>query len=509
MSTLLYSSDQPQAQDATTAPLPLVEKPAPAPAFMSTRLLISLLGATLLIAATAYAGLTDPDLGARGALALAIFILAIWAWIFSPLSDTYISLAAAILLVLTGIISTDTFTASLGNSAVWLLVAAVVIAQGLTASGLTRRMTAALVTRARTPRQLAHLFNLSLFLTVYLVPSPSGRAALALPVYRALSDALPDRPQLVKTLGILAPSTILVSAVSSFIGAGAHLVTDEILTAAGHTSIGFLQWMILGTGLGLTAALLVTELCLTLFKPKDDAPARLTLTRADFAQDDAPALTGPLNPQERAMLTILGTTVALWCTESIHGVEPVIVAALGALATTAPGISGTKLGPALKKAPWPMLIFMATTLAIGTALTESGAAIWLTEAVFAPVTTLGAGAGTAFILLTILISTAAHLIIQSRSARSAVLIPLIIAAALPLGINPVAAAFISTAAAGFCHTLTSSAKPVALFASVDGTPTYTPADLLKLSAWLAPAHSALIAVFAFTIWPALGLPLYL
>lgn len=507
MTTLLYTST-PTTQPSPPATPQTQDQKGGAPT-MTTKLLISFITAALLIAATTYTGLTDPTLGPQGALALSIFILAIWAWIFSPLPDTYVSLAAAILLVLTGIIDTNTFTSSLGNSAVWLLICAVVIAQGLTASGLTRRMTAALVTRARTPRQLAHLYNIALFLTVYLVPSPSGRAALALPTYQALTHALPNRPRLLRTLGILAPSTILVSAVSSFIGAGAHLVTDEIITASGHQPIGFLHWMILGTGLGLAASILVTELCLLLFPTTDKAPRELAITPDHFQEEDTPSITGPLQRTEHIMLTILGLTVALWCTETLHGIDPVIIAALGAIATTTPNLGGIKLGPALKKAPWPMLIFMATTLAIGTALAQSGAAAWLTEAVFAPVTTLGQGAGTAFIILTIIISTIAHLVIQSRSARSAVLIPLIIAAATPLGINPVAAAFISTAAAGFCHTLTSSAKPVALFASVDGTTTYTPADLLKLSAWLAPTHAALIAVFSFTIWPALGLPLYL
>ncbi|CAM5301552.1 hypothetical protein SVIOM342S_04470 [Streptomyces violaceorubidus] len=48
-----------------------------------------------------------------------------------------------------------------------------------------------------------------------------------------------------------------------------------------------------------------------------------------------------------------------------------------------------------------------------------------------------------------------------------------IAAAVGAGVNPVAAALASTAAAGFCHTLPASAKPVTLFSDVPGVPTYT------------------------------------
>lgn len=506
MSQLLYSSTQAQQAQPETKKLDLPSQPQ---SFITPLTLISLFLALTLIAASSYTALSNQGLSLEGALTLNVFILAIWAWIFSPLSDTYISLAAALALVILGAISTDQFTASLGSSAIWLLLAAVVMAQGLTASGLTRRLTAQLISRAKTPRQLAHLFNLALFLTVYLVPSPSGRAALALPIYQAMAQPLADRPRLLKALGILAPSTILVSAVASFIGAGAHLVTAEILTANGLESIGFLQWMILGSGLGLAASLLVTELVFFLFPAKDSASQQLQIQLSDLEDPSATPISGPLSRAEVNMASILAGAIILWCTEPWHGLEPVIVALLGALAASAPQLGSVSLGPAIKKAPWPMLIFMAATLAIGTALSQSGAASWLANSLFAPVQGLGPAGAQAFIVLTIILSTLAHLVIQSRSARSAVLIPLIISAALPLGVNPVAAAFISTAAAGFCHTLTSSAKPVALFANLPGQETYTPADLLKLSAWLAPLHSALIALFAFFIWPQLGLPLYL
>lgn len=506
MMKILYSSARTASQETLTdtAPLPVLSVPS-----LTTKTCLSFLVATLLIGAITWAGLQSNGLTAEGALTLAIFVLAIWAWIFSSLSDTYVSLCAALALVMTGVISTQQFTATLGTSTVWLLVAAVIMSQALTESGLTRRLTAQLIVRARTPRQLAHRVNLALFITAYLVPSPSGRAALALPLFTTVADALTDRPKLIKALSILAPSTILVSAVSSFIGAGAHLVTAEILAAQGLETIGFLQWFVLGSGLGFLASLLVTELVLFLFPPRDSAPATLRITLEDIEGNHSTSLRGPLSPQEKKTVAVFAVTAVLWCTEHLHGIAPVMVAILGALAVSAPTHGTVKLGDGIKKAPWAMLIFMAATLAIGTALATSGAATWLAESVFAPISGLGRQGAIVFVLLTILISTVAHLVIQSRSARSAVLVPIIITAATPLGVNPVAAAFISTAAAGFCHTLTSSAKPVALFATAGQYPTYTPSDLIKLSLWLAPLHMALIAVFSFWIWPALGLSLYL
>ncbi|MFC9057796.1 anion permease, partial [Streptomyces sp. NPDC057074] len=143
---------------------------------------------------------------------------------------------------------------------------------------------------------------------------------------------------------------------------------------------------------------------------------------------------------------------------------------------------------------------MAATMAMGVALADSGAAKWLVSGLPAHV------APAVFLGVVVAVSTAAHLVLQSRSARSSVLVPLVIAAAVGAGVNPVAAALASTAAAGFCHTLPASAKPVTLFSDIPGTPTYTPRDLLRLSAVLAPLTALLVLFFAAAVWPLLGVP---
>ncbi|MGH3836542.1 MAG: anion permease [Pseudonocardiaceae bacterium] len=147
---------------------------------------------------------------------------------------------------------------------------------------------------------------------------------------------------------------------------------------------------------------------------------------------------------------------------------------------------------------------MAATAALAAALITSGAAGWLAGAVFGP---LDSSPPWLFLVVVVVLSVAAHLVVQSRTARSSVLVPLVVPAAIALGLNPVAVAFASTAAAGFCHTLTSSAKPVAMFARIDDVTTYDPRDLLHLSAWLAPLTAALVLGCSLFVWPHLGLPL--
>ena len=448
------------------------------------------------LGAAAVAGGLPP----RAALTLAVFAVATWAWVATDLDDTAVALSAALALALTGALDAEELFESLGDEVVWLLVAAFVVGVAVAASGLADRAAGWLLTRARTPRTLFQLTTLALVGTTFAVPSTSGRAALALPVFLALARVLADRPQLVRGLALLVPTVVLLSAVGSLLGAGAHLVTSAILDEAVDGEVSFLRWLVLGLPLALVSSHTAAEVVLR--QTLDRAERRIPLS---VPADRLAAEVGTphrLRPAEQRVLVLLGVVVALWCTEELHGLDPALVALGAALAATAPGFTGTSLGTALAQVPWSLLLFLAATLALGAALLDSGAAAALAQVVIGPLT----GSPVSFLAGVVGVSTAAHLVIASRSARSAVLVPLVVALAPVAGVDPVAAAMASTAAAGFCHTLPASAKPVAVFARVQDAPTYGPRELRRLSAVLGPLNALLVLLFALVVWPQLGLP---
>ncbi|MBY6436146.1 anion permease [Rhodococcus kroppenstedtii] len=449
------------------------------------------------------AGVTGA-LGADGVVTLLVFLVAVWMWIFAPVDDTYVALGAALALVIAGPVDTETFTRTLGDQIIWLLVGSFVIAAAVTASGLSSRVAARVLVLARTPRHLVHAVTATLLLTTFAVPSTSGRAALALPVFLALAAALRHRRSLVLTLALVFPAVILFSAVGSLLGAGAHLITSEIVRTATGAGFEFLHWMLLGLPLAVVWSHLAAEIALSLFTDRAERRTPLALTRGDLGAD-----AGPLTTAQRRVTAVLVVVVAAWCTEPLHGIDPAIVAMTGALVAAAPAVGATTLPAAVKTVPWSLLLFMAATLCLGVALTGSGAAQWLADSVFGPLGGLGSSAAAAFVVTVVIVSLVSHLVVQSRSARSAVLIPLVVATAPTFGIDPAAAAFASTAAAGFCLTLTSSAKPVAMFAATDTVPGYDARHLLRLSAALAPVSLALVLACAVWLWPMLGLGLHL
>ncbi|MFI1680303.1 SLC13 family permease [Streptomyces sp. NPDC020607] len=441
-----------------------------------------------------------PGLGGDARLTLAVFALATCAWIGTPVDDTYIALGAGLALTATGVISSDTLFGTLGDETVWLLICAFVLAAAVARSGLAGRAAAFLVSGAGTVRQLTHLTTAALVVTAFAVPATSGRAALALPVFLALAKVLADRKRLVVMLALLFPTVILLSAVATLIGAGAHLITVSVLWEATGDRIGFAQWLLLGLPLAMTSSHLAAEAVLltTTRRADREGPVRITLAQLQ-AHSEQP-VTGPWEPAETRCALLLATVVALWCSEPLHQVPPAVVALIGAVVAASPALGTVGLKDALRTVPWALLLFMAATMAMGVALADSGAARWLVSGLPLDLPAW------LFLAVVVAVSTAAHLVLQSRSARSSVLVPLVVAAAVGAGVNPVAAALASTAAAGFCHTLPASAKPVALFADIPDTPTYTPRDLLRLSAVLAPLTAALVLLFAVTLWPLLGVP---
>jgi anion transporter len=438
-----------------------------------------------------------PDLGIHAKVAFITFGVAIVGWTLTEINDTYIALAAAIVFAATGIDEPSEFFETLGDPLIWLMFASFIIAAAVKVSGLSERMALFVTRHASSVRQLFIMLTLVLIATAFLVPSTSGRAALMLPVFLAIRAVMPN-DRVAKALSLLFPAVILLSAIASLIGAGAHLITADILLRTGGEYLGFGRWLMMGLPFAVASSFAAMFAILFLFTTRQDRAARLSLGEGTLAPAKAWARA------EVIVAVVTGLLVVLWATETVHGVNSTLIAILGGLILTAPMLNVVSFKTALKEVDWGMLIFMAATLELGEALIESGGAQWLVDNLF---TVFQGGIAESPLLSVALVATfglLSHLIITSRSSRASVIIPLVIFLATALGFSPTTFAFMTAAATGFCLTLPVSAKPVAMFAKVDG-PTYAPRDLLRLSSALLPVHLVLLVVFAFFIWPSFGL----
>lgn len=370
------------------------------------------------------------------------------------------------------------------------------LAAGVACRTLTERLAAAALSRVSSVRGVFHALTAVIIATAFVVPATSARAAMLLPVYLALAGTLKS-PAVVKGLSLLFPSVILLSACGVLTGAGAHLVALDLLGNVQSTpQIGYLRWLELNLPIALLSSFAATETILFLFVGHE-ASERVTLK----ASDDADS---PLDARQRFVAVLMLATVGLWMTSPWHGAPLAIVGLGAALIATRVAWSGVTLKTAIRAVEWQLVLFFAATVMLGQAMLTSGAGSWMANHLVAALPASVTQSTPVLVAFVSIVALLSHLLIVSRTARAAILVP---AFALPLanlGYSPAALVMLTVVGTGFCQTLPVSAKPVALFAGA-GDGGYQPSDLSRLALALFPILLALLMLFALVIWPHMGL----
>lgn len=467
-----------------------------------------LLAAVLTAALLALLACVLPHWPLTARLALGVFALAVIGWTVLRLDEAPVALAACLALVGLGGVSAPTFYASLGDSLIWLLLGAFVLAAVLQQSGLAERWALRAVAGAGTVQGLLTRLTWLIIGSAFLVPSTSGRAALLLPVFVVLARSIGDT-RITRALTLLFPSVILLSACASLLGAGAHLVAVDFMRHMGHTPPSFIGWAVLAAPFAVISSFAASFMIGRLFLSAAQRQQPLQLPAPDPR---------PLTRPQRSVLVVTLLAVVGWSTGELHGIDASAVALSAALAATFKPLTAINLKAALKGVEWSVILFLAATLVLGEALLHTGAAQLLTAALLQtmPLATLGLPGALAVAVMLALLS---HLVITSRTARALVLLPTVALPLAAVGVNPALLIFVTVIGSGFCQTLLVSAKPIAVFARADLPVLPDPpgphersertieADLMRLALALLPVLGALLMLFALVVWPLQGLAL--
>jgi solute carrier family 13 (sodium-dependent dicarboxylate transporter), member 2/3/5 len=467
--------------------------PLPNPAKFRTALAgLGAVAVAIILIAAIELGLSDID--APGRRALMIFAVAIVGWTLTPLDDTFVALAAAVAMALLVAGSPEDLFRALGDNLIWLLVAAFIFAAVFRASGLADVLVRKVALRARSVRTMFHALTAVMIGGAFVFPSTAGRAAMMLPVFTAIAAKL-ESPVRV-ALALLIPTVILLSAFGSLVGAGAHIAAVEMLTRTTSQTVSFAYWTLLCLPLAVLSSFLAAELILRLFLNSEQRGTRLA--PIEMEETETKILQQPI-------VWIMGLVLLGWLTAPWHGINETLIAIIGALLVTAPRFGPISLKEALKQVDWNLLVFLAATISLAQTMIRTDLADQLLDGPFGDIEDTGLPP-LAIAAMVALIGMALHLVVHSRTARVAALLPPVLLLADEADLNPVSLMLVTVAATGFCQTLLVSAKPVILFGQIEGV-TYKQRDLLRLSAVLAPLHLALIVLFAGLVWPWLGVDL--
>ncbi len=430
------------------------------------------------------------ELSRDGRIVLAVLGLSIIGWTMTRIGDTAVAVAAVVGLSASGVIESADLYRSLGHELIWLLLAAFLIAAVLRASGVIEPLLMSVAGQNVSVSRLFYALTGAIAATALIIPSTSARAALLLPVFLTLTAQARSRP-LTRALALLFPTVILLSASGSLIGAGAHILAADVMREKGGGAVNYVGWLVLAMPFALISSFAATAIILHTFLSPALRARRVRLSNVDAL---------PKDWRTRAILVTVATTLVLWLTQTTHGLGMGLVALAGAFVMLKLAGPVIKSKDAFKAVEVELIVFLAATFTIADAMMKADVDDWLAASFKAAVPSLAEGNSAVVIAAVAIIALLSHLVITSRTARAAVLLPSIVLPLANQGADVTTLVLVTIAGTGLCQTMAVSAKPVAIFANAP-VPTYSSADLARLSAFLLPMMFVLIMAFALFVWP--------
>ena len=404
----------------------------------------------------------------------ACFSLALVWWVTEPFPTYLTSLVLMFLLLVTRTAAAKPIMDVLGMEVIWLNLLAFILASILVKTRLAKRMALWLVLRFGAKAKWALLaFVIMQLALAPMIPATAARCVMTLPLMIVVAtiygstEATPNN--FGKNLMLLNLGCISVLSSISMTGSSANLIAVGFIQNMGGHRVYYMDWMVAGAPIAILTMLLMWILGQTvLFRiPKEQAVPQveggLELIRQKHAE------MGPLTFGEKKAMIIFFVVLFLWMTDVFHmrwfGVEITapFAALLGAAMVLMPrwGI----LSWSEADIPWHLLIFSAGAYAGGLALDDTGAAEWGVRMLFGNLNLKTVPFGVTYTIV-ICVMMYSHLLTTSKTVRTIIMIPIIIAMAKALGWSPVSLALPAALCIDWVVGLPISGKPnVVLFST--------------------------------------------
>jgi len=435
---------------------------------------------------------TPEGLSLSGWHALLVFALCLILWMTQLLPLAITSLLGMALLPIAMVMPASEVFALFGNPAVFFILGAFMLMAGVMQSGLSERIALGILNHvAHTPRRLL-LGMLILPALMACVMPEHAVAALFLPIAWEIVRSLQLRKGHVYAQAIffaLAWGAIIGGVTTLLGGARGPLALALSSEITGQT-FSFMQWTLaafpLVVGVLLVAAWLLMRMTASVHLDVAQAQEYFVQRRLEL---------GALGMKGWMMgLLLLGTVIA-WLfaghantLASISLVAVVLMLALRLVAWDA----------VEKHVSWSVVLMYGGAIAIGKALSDTGAATWLAHHLI-PGDMVGLGLVALLVLLTLFLTEGV-----SNAAAVAIVLPIAIPVGLSAGLDPVGIALLVGIVAGFAFMLPISTPPNAM---VFASGYIRSGSMLRYGAVLSLSAFAMFMVVVNYWWPVIGLNL--
>lgn len=395
--------------------------------------------------------LTIPD-DQKTPLALSLVVIGLWVSELFPIVIT--TTLSALAFILIGAISWGGLGQVLLDPVLQLLLGSIIIAKGVTTSGLATRLASAILSSHWATRDISRLLlAFGLISTgISLFVSNTAVTAMLLPVGLAVINAIGvnKRPEAIGILLMLTWGSSV--AVGVLVGSPPNLIAESALSNHGAAQIGFVGWMAFAMPINL---LLLAAAWITLKLRYCHTAGLAPLQISPNSAGDSSCNTEPFTAAERRALGIFLLIILLWflpdTLAALMGrgaeltrfvqrwVSPSNVALLGAglflLIPTRSFPSAPILSPRdLLRIDWRTMFLFAGGILLGKVLYDTGLANTLGEWIVEL-----AGDHSQLMITALMVAVGILLSeLTSNTAAASLLIPLALGAAQQAGVNPVA-----------------------------------------------------------------------
>lgn len=296
-------------------------------------------------------------------LAAALTALTVGLWATGALPEYLTALVFFTLAMISGVAPAATIFAGFASAAFWLVLSGFVLGIAIRKTGLADRAARALTARlSGSYPQLVGGVVLLTYALAFVMPSNMGRIAVLMPIVLAVAERAG-----------LAPGSRGRTGLALAVGFGTFMLGVSILPAnvpnlvlAGsvETDYGirltYLPYLVLHAPvLGLLKAIAIVVCICLLFR---DHPRRA-------APIPAP---GGLTRDERRLAMLLGVTLLLWLTDSVHGISPAWIGLAAACICLLPRIGFVTQEEFATGVNFRTTIYIAGILGMAAMVTRSG-----------------------------------------------------------------------------------------------------------------------------------------
>ena len=427
---------------------------------------------------------------------LAIFCASIILWITEAVQSYLTSLMVILGVIICGVTTQKDAFAQLGHPVMWLNILSFVLASMLVKTRVAKRF--ALWFVLKFGRSAAGMFFSFLIINVVLslfISATTVKATILLPIFMVVAAIFGasqgNRNNFGRNLVLQNLFQINVGASAFMTGSGANLLAVSLLTGAySSVNIIYSDWLVAAFPLAMILLLIgwfVGVKIIFPLKPEEKKPQ--IEGGMERLRQELQAM-GKMTVDEFKAIAIFVGVLAMWVTESWHGVSAEVVVLIGAIIALTPGIGVVKWNDV--DIPWHLMIFSAGAYVIGSGLNATDLPSML---VGAGMDALGITAQTPFIVLYILLTGLmlfSALVFQSKNMRALVFIPIAIGVEQQFVLPPLCLSFPVSLLIEHVYVLPFNSKPAALLYTTNH---YSWSDTFKFGITMM-----LIAWFMILVW---------